>query len=439
MKGLILTYLLAYGGATIALFSPLVGLCVYVAFSIARPQVLYGWAGDLSGLSRVVGVAVLVGWAFKAFGRWSFREARLPVIALSCYFACLLLSAASASSQALAWDAVLDQFKFLLPFLAGITLMTSRSQVKALAWTIVLAQGLVGFEMNWSYLHGWNQAHESGLLGDNNTFAVSLVTVVGPALFLGLSAKRLWQKIIAFTCAAMIMHTVLLTYSRGGMLALIVAAVAIVFVMPKRPMYLLAVALAIVLAVRLTGPQLLQRFQTSFAAADQRDYSAQSRIELWKDCFEVMVANPVTGVGPRHWPVVAASYGWPPGKAAHTYWLEVGAEVGIPGLAALIVFFISSLWRAWRLSRRRDDEWLTAMGCYAFTGLVGFMCAAQFVTADGNEVPFFVALVALAALEVARLAPISAPATHVPSQGRPRFPVLAQQAMEAQGSRRAGR
>jgi len=435
MKGLILTYLLAYGGAAIALFQPLVGLCVYVAFSVARPQMLYSWAGDMGGLSRVVGVAVLAGWAFQAFGSWSFREARVAVTALCCYLACLLLSAVSASNQGVAWNAVLEQFKFFLPFLAGITLIRTRAQVNALAWTIVLAQGLVGFEMNLSYLRGFNQAREIGLLGDNNTFAVSLVTVVGPALFLGISATRLWQKAIAVVCAALIMHTVLLTFSRGGILSLIVTGVAVVLVMPKRPGYLLALALIVALAVRFTGPQLVARFQTTFARAEERDSSAQSRLELWKDCATVMVANPVTGIGPHHWPLVAESYGWPPGKAAHTYWLEVGAEIGVPGLLSLVVFFVSSLARAWQLSRWRDDPWMTAMGGFAFTGLIGFACGAQFVSADGNEIPFYLALVALASLEIARRAPVGVSET---SRGQSaRFPVLAQQAMRAQASRRA--
>jgi len=438
VKGLILTYLLAYGGALIALFSPLFGLCVYVAFSVARPQLLYGWAGDMSGLSRVVGVAVLAGWAFKGFGHWSLREARLPVLALCGYFAFLLLSAAFASHQAVAWESVIEQFKFFLPLLAGVTLIRTRAQVNALAWTMVVAQGLVGLEMNLSYLRGFNHARQMGLLGDNNTFAVSLVTMVGPALFLGFSASRWWQKALAFTCAALTTHTVLLTFSRGGILSLIVAGIATLVIMPKRPAYLLAVVLAAALAVRFTGPELLKRFQTSFATEQERDMSAQSRIDLWRDCFTVMVENPVTGIGPRHWPLVAASYGWPEGKAAHTYWLEVGAEIGVPGLLFLIVFFASSLLRAWQLSRRRDDPWLAAMGGFAFAGLVGFACGAQFVTSEGIEVPFFVALVGLAALEVAGQAPAPTASDRL-RQGTARMPVLAQQALQAQGSRRAAR
>jgi hypothetical protein len=81
-EGLDLTYLLAYGGAFIALFSPLFGLCVYVAFSVARPQLLYGWAGDMSGLSRSSA------WRYWGLGRSrrldNGRCARLAFPSLRC-------------------------------------------------------------------------------------------------------------------------------------------------------------------------------------------------------------------------------------------------------------------------------------------------------------------------------------------------------------------
>ena len=395
MKGLILTYLIAYGGAVAALFYPLAGVWAYAFLSIARPQLLYGWSGDLSGLSRIVAVALAIGWGLKGFGRWSFGRIGTQVYLLIAFFAWMSFSAFFAPNQDLAWDTVFEQVKFLLPFIVSMTMIRTRREVMMLAWAIVLSQGLVSFEMNWSYLSGYNRAQAEGLLGDNNTFAVSLVTTLGPALFLGLLAPKLWQKGVAFLCAAMILHTILLTYSRGAILAMIVSGVLCLMVMPKKPTYLAAVVLAALIAIRLTGPQLLHRFESSFAGEGQRDSSAESRLKLWQDCITVMERNPILGVGPSHWPTVASQFGWIEGKAAHTFWLQLGAEIGVPGLLFLVLFYVTSLWRAWQLARRRDDLWLSNIGCYTFTGLGGFMFAAQFVSASGIEVPYYVAIVGL--------------------------------------------
>ncbi len=154
MKGLILTYLLAYGGAVIALFYPVVGLCVYVAFSMARPQVLYGWAGDMSGLSRVIGAGLVIGWAVQGVRQLDvLAERRLPIAfsaSTSCG-SCLSATVCSQPGRGLGFGDS-SSSSSSSPFLAGITLIRSRGEVTALAWTIVLAQGLVGFEMNLSYL-----------------------------------------------------------------------------------------------------------------------------------------------------------------------------------------------------------------------------------------------------------------------------------------------
>ncbi len=395
MKGLILTYLIAYGGAIAALFNPLIGVCAYVFLSVARPQILYGWAGDLGGLSRIVGVCLAIGWAAKRFGNWNFARARTQVYLLLAYFFWMVLSAAAAPNQDIAWDTVFEQLKFLLPFMVSLTVVRTRKEVLAIAWVIVLSQGLAGFEMNWSYLGGYNRAQAEGLLGDNNTFAVSLVATVGPAIFIGMASKKLWQKGVAFFCAALILHTILLTYSRGAILSTLFAGVLCVIVMPKKPTYMLVMILGAAIGIRLTGQQVLNRFESSFAAAGDRDYSAESRLQLWQDCITTMGRNPVLGVGPSHWPLVAPQFGWTEGKAAHTFWLQLGAEMGVPGLTFLALFFLTSLWRSWQLARRRDDLWLSNIGCYAFTGLGGFIFAAQFVSVSGIEVPYFITIIGL--------------------------------------------
>src|SRR5262245_51866966 len=85
MKGLIFTYLLTYGGATASLFNPFVGLLVYVCFAIVKPESMWPWGVSEGNYSRIVAIALLVGWAFKGFGKWEFGKARPIVLALLGY------------------------------------------------------------------------------------------------------------------------------------------------------------------------------------------------------------------------------------------------------------------------------------------------------------------------------------------------------------------
>jgi hypothetical protein len=135
-----------------------------------------------------------------------------------------LLSRSRASNQAVAWDSVIEQFKFFLPFLAGITLMQTRPRGYGPAWTDRAGAGPGRFEMNLSYLRGFNQARELGLLGDNNT--VRRQPRHGhrpPRIPEPFRRRALAEDRWPLPAARMILHTVLLTFSRGGILSLIVA------------------------------------------------------------------------------------------------------------------------------------------------------------------------------------------------------------------------
>ena len=428
MKGLILTYLLAFGGAVAGLGQPIAGLAIYIIFSIVRPQVLFGWAGDLNDMSLVVGIALLIGWALKGFGDWKFGRAALPVYCLLAFFVWVLLSALLAPDPLYALGAVRERAKVVLPFLVGITLIQSERWIAALAWVIVLSSGYVGAEMNWAYLNGYNRAQAEGLFGDNNSFAVSMVAAVGPAVFLGLSTRSWWKKGLAFACALLCMHTVLLTFSRGGILALSVTGALVALMMPKRPTYLLALVLTVAIGFRLMGPEVTARFMTSFAAESERDESAESRLQLWGDCLTVMGRYPVFGVGPWHWPRIVSQFGWPAGKEAHSLWFEVGAETGIPALGFILTFYGATAWRAWSLARRSRGTPYEGYGLIVVSGLVGFMIAAQFVSLEGLEVPYYIALIGAASLKVHDDQPELATMPLEPERP-PALPVVATQAL----------
>src|SRR3954467_3960485 len=130
MKGLILTYVMAYGGALIALVQPLVGVIVYAVFSTVRPQVIFAFAGDLSGVSLVVGSATLVGWALKGFGNWKLKSARWPVLLLIGFFAWTCLSAVFASDADIAFNYVIQRSKIVALFIVAITLIDSEIWVR---------------------------------------------------------------------------------------------------------------------------------------------------------------------------------------------------------------------------------------------------------------------------------------------------------------------
>jgi len=404
MKGLLLVYLMAYGGAIAALFNPYIGFLVYVSFAILRPEFVWPWSIEPGNFSLVVGLAMLAGWAFRGFGRWDFGRGKAVIFALIGYFAWTIVSASQAPNQTLAWAFVEHYAKIILPILVALTTITSVRQLKQLAWVIVLSQAYPAFELNMRYFSGYNQLHEDGFAAmDNNCYAISLVTCSGLACFLAWHSERWWQKALAGASAAFMLHAVLFSFSRGGMIGLLVMALVGFVVMPKRPKEYLGFFLAVVLGVSLAGSQVRERFQSSFAEEGKRDASAQSRVDLWAACCDTILKNPVLGVGPDHMPLRIHLYGFPQGKEAHTMWLQLGAELGLPALILLLSYYGICLARLLPIARGKTtvpDPWLAHLARAVIASLCGFAVSAQFVSLEFLEAPYYVALLGAGILKL---------------------------------------
>lgn len=154
--------------------------------------------------------------------------------------------------------------------------------------------------------------------------------------------------------------------------------------------------MAVVIGLALAGPEVCARFGTSFAEKEHRDESAESRVELWAACWDTMLKHPVLGVGPDHMPLRMDQYGFRQGKEAHTLWLQIGAELGFPGVLLLMSYYGVCLVRLWPIARGKTavaDPWLTYLARMVVASLCGFVVSAQFVSLESLESPYYIALI----------------------------------------------
>jgi probable O-glycosylation ligase (exosortase A-associated) len=406
-KGLIVTFGLTYGGAVASLFRPFVGLLIYVCFAIIRPEAMWFWSVPRGNYSRIVAIALLAGWLIQGLGKWQFGKAKWTIYALVGFWVWALLSGLQAPDSDRAFGFLEMMAKIILPFVVGLTIIDSVHKLKCLAWTIVLSQGYVAYELNMAYLGGFNRLLIDGFGGmDNNCVAIAMVTGTALAFFLGLGAKTWWQQGLAFLSAAMMAHTVLFAMSRGGMIALILTGVMALSLIRLETKHYLSLGVAALLGLRLAGPEVRERFLSVFADAAERDASAQSRLELWSNCLDAISKRPFLGLGPSHWPLIVAQYGWPSGKEAHTLWLTIGAELGLVGLLWLLAFYLITMVNLWPIARRKvavPDPWLHDAAAMVVAALFGFMISAQFVSLVGLELPYYAAMLGAGVLRVSTL------------------------------------
>jgi O-antigen ligase len=431
MKGLLLTYVVVLCGAVISLRKPVIGLFIYVAFSVLRPEAIWGWAGNMQDMSDIVAYPLLLGWAFQGFGTWSFGRGKSIVACILLFTVWSLFSAGQAIDPAVSWHGLTEFAKTLLPFLVGVTMIKTEKEARQLLWIIVLTQTYVCVDMNRSYLGGYNRAFAEGFGGmDNNSFGISLVTTVGASLGLFLSVERRWQKIMFGLGTLLIMHTVMLTFSRGAFVGLLAVGLMALLVLPKRPKHIGAVVLAAAIGIYFTGPELADRLGTTFVPREMRDASAESRFALWADLGTVIVEQPILGVGPYNWPLIAERFGWPPGKEGHSLWVQTAAENGLPAVVFMLLFYFLTIVKLWPIARRRRkdiDEPTAMLATGIILSIVGFCTSANFVSLRGLEPPIYITMSAVILLKL-RTAPVpmpgAAPAAKRTLALRPRTPLV---------------
>lgn len=398
MKGLILTCLITFFGVTGCVITPFYGFLAYVALALLRPDFL--WAHSISGgrFSLIVAMAMLGGWMLRGFGRWDLGKARPVVFLFTGFWLWSVFGAFYADSSSHAWHYVEQMGKILLPFLIGITSVRSIDDLKKLAWVIVICEGYVCFELNMWYFSGYNYLWINGFGGvDNNSAAIGFVTALGVTAFMFLHEQSWWKRCILALCGAFIAHAIQFSFSRGAMLATGVLGITTwIVIRNKTSFHYSLFGLAALALIGLAGPEVHDRFWQTFEKNDgQHEESAQSRIDLWADCAVVIARNPVMGCGPDHWPLIAHTFGWEKGKEAHSLWVQTAAETGIPGIMLFAGFYVVCMWRCWIVMLRLkpdEDPWYRDCCQMTIASLCGFGVAAQFVSLEALEVPYYVAL-----------------------------------------------
>jgi len=403
--GLIFTYGLTYGGALASLYNPFIGLLIYVAFAILRPEKLWFWSVPPGNYSRIVAFGLLAGWVIHGAGQFRIGRAKPIVFCLGLLLAWSALSAAIiATNKDQAWRFVEVFAKIVLPFLVGITTLDSLRRLKQLAWVILLCEGYLAFEFNQWYFGGYNRLWIEGFGDmDNNCNAIALTCCTGLGLFLSLGSPQRWlSRIIAFVLCLLMLHAVLFSFSRGGMLACLVMGAVSFFLVPKRLPHYLGFGLIVALGFFSAGPEVVARFSTITTDTTQMDSSAESRVVLWSACLDSMRQHPL-GVGAGNWGETVVQYGFPRGKQAHTLWLQLGAELGVIGLVLLVAFYGMCIFKLLPLCREKTqlpDPWFRHLARGVVASLVGFAVSAQFVSLDLLEHPYYVTLIGAGILKL---------------------------------------
>jgi probable O-glycosylation ligase (exosortase A-associated) len=216
-----------------------------------------------------------------------------------------------------------------------------------------------------------------------------------------------WTRWIFAATVPLLLHAVLMTYSRGAMVSLLVASPVILLRSRRRWQFLaMAVAIASIIPI-LAGKEIRDRFFTLQKYSS--DDSANSRFASWGAAIRIANQYPIFGAGLRNSNLLSYEFGADEeGRTIHSQYLQTLADTGYPGLLLYLTAIGSAFTATVRsrraLRRRTDPEALQMRSMLSGIegSLVVFCVGGAFLSIEVFELPFLLGLLAIQLWVLAR-------------------------------------
>ena len=242
----------------------------------------------------------------------------------------------------------------------------------------------------------------SGRLGggggnfDPNDLGLFTVCTLPLCAYLVRRGGRRTDALLGLITAILLVMAVVKTGSRGGFLALLCTiaygVVAVNAVPAGKRIIVTIVAGAALLIV--AGESYWSRMSTILEPDRDYNWAGQAesgRIEIWKRGIQYMLKRPVLGVGANAFSIAEGTmaeqaaarramgmgFKW---SAAHNSYIEIGAELGVLGLAAFLFMMVAAFREARRIGRSAFARADRLLGHALAALILGFGIGGAFVS-----------------------------------------------------------
>lgn len=187
-------------------------------------------------------------------------------------------------------------------------------------------------------------------------------------LLFAFSSLAWWERLLLLLISAAIGGMIVLLTSRGALLAMGIVLVALIVLRWRRMWWILPLALVASIVVMVTvGPTTI----LNQLAVGGDVSSLSGRVEIWSRALYMLEDFPLTGIGMGMFgPVADILYPFflaPTGSIphAHNLFLQVGVDLGLPGLigwlASLLIVIVVT-WQLYQIGRKSNDTIQAGIG-----------------------------------------------------------------------------
>ena len=236
---------------------------------------------------------------------------------------------------------------------------------------------------------------QKGILENPNDLAINIAINFPLCIAFFFAAKNSLAKAFWGVSLIFMMWGVVATYSRSGLLAMMVTVVICIWefgIRGKRTSVLVSAVFIgmIAIGVVIITPNYLTRIESMVlgnieGSGDKGSLAA--RQELLKLSLRTMVTHPIFGIGPGDFQSYTLSW-----HVAHNTYTELGAEAGVPACFLFLLMLVLSLRKIRRVRKLPGYEssedirlWTSAL----WAAMAAYMAGALFASTEYNLFPYF--------------------------------------------------
>jgi O-antigen ligase len=434
------------------------GLLAFTAMLLLRPQDEFPVLNPL----HLAEICAVIGLAPMLLHRLTRR---LPVcrvtgetIGLFLFGGAMLATAPFSVWPGGAFQEFTDSYlKILLVFVLMLNTLTTPKRLEQLTWLILVCLGYIAARGVFDYARGVNLIEGgrlagpvSGILGNPNDLASTMVTFVPPAAVMALSKRYATRRrLAAALIVSLMLATTIFTKSRGGAIGLAAALGALVILgRLVRPRFGLIALSCILVAAPMMPTSFWQRMSSIVSDEEDAKYytgSREARRIVMQEGIDTFVERPLTGVGAGQFKNYNPPQRRERWRETHNALIQVAAETGIVGLLAFTFLIVRAVMAAWWTLKKLKPKWRRRQQGAAFetlwplrdrgrlsdhmvgmtAGLVGWFACAMFASVAYSWMFYYVLALIVAAREITsqRIAVVRAAETSVPGPSVVRTPL----------------
>lgn len=398
--------------------SPLWGIAVYYMLAVLRPQFIWEWVEAMGVMlqdiqwSFSVAVATLIatilwrsGLLFPAgairepwYGRPHYTRSHYLFLAFVVW---ICVTYVTAVKQQVAEQPFIEYVKIFVMFVCATQILRTVSDLRVIYYVVLGSAVYAAYEINFFYfVDRVMLLQQRGYGGLDNNGAALIVAMAVPMAYFAWEGGRNWLRWGFLLVIPLLVHALMLSFSRGGMVALGISAIP-VWMRTRHKWFLTSVYLCMgVFVVATAGKELQERFFS--ISKNDADESAQSRLTTWKIAIQMANERPFFGFGIRNSNLFTYQYGADmEGRSIHSQYLQTAADSGWIGLglyASMLLSTFAGLSAVRRFLSPFCDPETTAVKSMASgleCALFLFCAGAVFLSLEHFEMPYILLLLSM--------------------------------------------